>query len=243
MSGWIKLHRSIQRNWVFDNDQYFKAWVVILMEVNHEKKGFVFSGTPVICNRGQSAYSIKNWCKMFGKGWSVQKVRTFFKHLTNDGMIIVEEVKRITTKITVCNYDTYQSQQQTANKPITNVQQTDNKPLTTTKELKSLELKNNTDDLFPQEITNVDKKSKNDIYTNWDKDRLWDEIIKSNDNRAKGHGKGYSREYLEYFFHDMTAPTKKGNLKFQERDSFSVGGLLSNWAKQGYYKGGNPYAE
>ncbi len=158
MSGWIKLHRSIQRNWVFDNDQYFKAWVTILMEVNHEKKGFVFSGTPIICERGQSAYSIINWCKMFGKGWSVQKVRTFFKHLVNDGMIIVEEVKRITTKLTVCNYDTYQSQQQTDNKPITNIQQTDNKPLTTTKELKSIELDNETILTFDQFYSMYDKK-------------------------------------------------------------------------------------
>ncbi|MCP4103841.1 MAG: hypothetical protein GY750_20850 [Lentisphaerae bacterium] len=144
---------------MFDNADYFKAWVTILMEVNHEKKGFVFNGTPVICDRGQSAYSLNNWSKMFGKGWTVQKVRTFFKHLANDGMIIVEEVKRITTKLSVCNYDTYQNQQQTDNKLITNRQQTDNKPLTTTKELKNERMKED----IPQGKPVVEDK-----FSEWD---------------------------------------------------------------------------
>jgi hypothetical protein len=89
------------------------------------------------------------------------------------------------------------------------------------------------------------KKSKVniDLYTNWDKDRLWSEISKSNDNKISKDEKGYSQPYLQWFYLDLIAPTKKGNLKFQERESLSVGGLLSNYATQGYYKGGSPYAE
>jgi len=81
-----------------------------------------------------------------------------------------------------------------------------------------------------------------DIYTNWDNNRLWEEITKSNDNKAKKDSKGYSPQYLEWFYLDMIQPTKKGKLKFQERDTFSVGGLLANYATQGYFNG-NPYAE
>jgi hypothetical protein len=111
------------------------------MEVNHEKKGFVINKTPIICDRGQSVYSLKNWGKLFGKRWTIQRVRTFFKHLSEDNMIIIEEVKRISTKLTVCNYDTYQSQQHSDNTVITNRQQTDNKLTTTTKELKKERIK------------------------------------------------------------------------------------------------------
>jgi hypothetical protein len=82
-----------------------------------------------------------------------------------------------------------------------------------------------------------------DLYTNWDAKRFWCEITKSNDNKVKKDKKGYSQPYLEWFYLDLIAPTKKGNLKFQERESLSVGGLLSNYATQGYYKGGSPYAE
>jgi hypothetical protein len=88
----------------------------------------------------------------------------------------------------------------------------------------------------------VNKSKVNDIYTNWDEKRLWDEISKANENRVKNHGNAYTNEYLEWFYFDMISPTKKGGLKFQDRDSFSVGGLLSNWAKQGYFNGGS-YAE
>ena len=34
MSGWIKLNREINNHWVFQNSDYFKWWVDILLEVD-----------------------------------------------------------------------------------------------------------------------------------------------------------------------------------------------------------------
>lgn len=123
--GWIKLHRSIMDHWVFKNAEYYKAWSIIIMTVNHSEKKVLIKSSLYTCKRGQSLNSIKTWTELFGGDWSAQKVRTFFKLLKEDSMIKLQG-DRNTTKLTVCNYDTYNEPQQTANEQLTNSQQTAN---------------------------------------------------------------------------------------------------------------------
>jgi hypothetical protein len=125
MEGWIKIHRQIKENWIWDNPLYLKAWIGILLTVNHEDNKVLIEGELIECKRGQSLLSLFGWSKLFGKTWTIQRVRTFFRLLKNDAMIEVEGLRK-TTRVTVCNYDTYQEQQQTNNKEITDKQQGDN---------------------------------------------------------------------------------------------------------------------
>lgn len=129
MVGWIKIYRSIKGHWIFKNSEYFKAWCIILMNVNHSDKKILIGTTLIECNRGQSIHSLSNWAKEFGESWTVQKVRTFFILLEKDSMINTQGLSK-TTRLSVCNYETYQERQQTdntqPNKQITNRQQTDN---------------------------------------------------------------------------------------------------------------------
>ena len=110
MSGWISLHRKIKKSWISDNAEYFKAWVFILLEVNHADIRTIIDGELIECKRGQSLNSISTWADLFGKGWTRQRVRTFFKLLEKDEKINQEGLRK-TTKLSVCNYDTYQSSQ------------------------------------------------------------------------------------------------------------------------------------
>lgn len=142
MAGWIKTHRAIQSHWVFSDAEKFRAWMIILFTVNFEPKKQLIEGELIECERGQSIYSLNSWAGKFGKKWSVQKVRTFFDLLKKDKMITTEGLRK-TTRLTVCNYETYQDEQQTDNKQVTQRQQTGNKEVTTTKEGKeSKEVKN-----------------------------------------------------------------------------------------------------
>lgn len=125
MEGWIKIHRQIKENWIWDNPLYLKAWIGILITVNHENKKILIEGELIECNRGQSLLSLMGWSKLFGKTWTIQRVRTFFKLLKDDAMIEVEGLRK-TTRVTVCNYDSYQDQQQTNNNETTTKQQPDN---------------------------------------------------------------------------------------------------------------------
>lgn len=135
MSGWIKLHRQIRNHWVFKNANYFKAWVVIISEVNHKSTKVVIEGELIECKRGQSINSLATWVKILGDDWTIQKLRTFLKLLEKDEMINTEGLRK-TTRLTVCNYESYQSEQQGDNKQTTNRQQGDNKEITTNKNVK-----------------------------------------------------------------------------------------------------------
>ena len=102
--GWIMLHRSIKTHWIWASDNRFKWWIDILLSVNHSEKKVLIKNTLVDCGRGQSIKSLDSWAK----DWNVTKktVSDFFKLLQKDEMIFIENLK-ITTRLTVCNYDSY----------------------------------------------------------------------------------------------------------------------------------------
>lgn len=137
MSGWIKLHRKIKDHWIWNNHLYLKAWITILLTVNYEAKKVLIEGELIDCNEGQAVYSLGSWVKILGKGWTMQRVRTFFELLKADEMINTEGLRK-TTRLTVCKYADYQIIQQGDNKEVTSKQQGDNKEITTTKERKEI---------------------------------------------------------------------------------------------------------
>ena len=170
MEGWIKIHRQIQKHWVWSNAEYFKAWIAIIMFVNHEPKKVLIHGELFECDRGQSLMSLQNWVKIFGKNWTIQKVRTFFTLLENDAMICTKGMRK-TTCLTVCNYDSYQDLQQTNNKQTTDKQQANNKQITTNKNEKNEKNDKNEKNYKEEDIIISDeiKKLKEDFerFNNW----------------------------------------------------------------------------
>jgi hypothetical protein len=107
--GWVKIHRRIKDHWIWDDPVYFKAWVAILMQVNYDDTKVIIKKKLIECKRGQSLLSLDSWSKVVGKKWTKKKIRHFFKLLGTDKMIITENMDRITTRLTVCNYDNYQN--------------------------------------------------------------------------------------------------------------------------------------
>ena len=130
MNGWISIDRDIKYRWVFKYDQYFITWETILLDVNHHDNKVLIDSEIIDCKRGQSLNSLQTWCNIFGKNWSIQKVRTFFKLLENDSMIQLEGLRK-TTRLTVCKYDSYQVDQHTNNTQTTSKQHTNNTQVTT----------------------------------------------------------------------------------------------------------------
>ena len=105
MEGWIKLHRQIKEHWIWKDPVKFQWWIDILLSVNHDDAKVNIGYEIYECKRGQSIMSLKSWAE----NWKVSKdtVRNFFKLLAKDNMIILESLTK-STRITVCNYDTYQ---------------------------------------------------------------------------------------------------------------------------------------
>jgi hypothetical protein len=113
-TGWISLYRSVQKHWIFDNDKYFKWWIIMLFEANHQDKKLVLGYEVFEIKKGQSANSLRTWARLFNTG--TKSVTKFFKMLEKDSMITKETIgkgKQSTTLINIDNYGTYQGSKET----------------------------------------------------------------------------------------------------------------------------------
>lgn len=107
--GWIKIHRSVQEHWVYQNDKYFKWWIIVLLNVNHSPSKFPVNSELQVCNPGQSFKSIESWSSLLG--CSKKTVLRFFTLLKNDHMIsrkIIGKGNRRKHLLTVQNWKKYQ---------------------------------------------------------------------------------------------------------------------------------------
>lgn len=110
MSGWIKQHRKIKEHWLYTEKRKFskfEAWMDILLTVNYAPMKTVIKNKLIEVNRGESILSLDSWAKQWG--WNKSSVIRFLEMLRKDGMIVIKN-ETITTRLTVCNYETYQDE-------------------------------------------------------------------------------------------------------------------------------------
>lgn len=109
MKGWIKLHRSIQNHWLYQERRVFsryEAWLDMLMMANHKDNRVVLGNEFLDVQRGQFITSIRKLCDKWG--WSKTKVTQFLKMLESDEMIVYfSDTKK--TVITIGKYGFYQA--------------------------------------------------------------------------------------------------------------------------------------
>ena len=104
--GWIKLHRCIIDNWVWDCEfSYGQAWIDLLMKACHKPSKLMIKGQMISLERGQQARSEVTLAKEWK--WSRGKVRRFLSRLEGDSMI-VHQTDNLTSIITIFNYDSFQ---------------------------------------------------------------------------------------------------------------------------------------
>ena len=129
MSGWIKLHRSIQDHWLWEGEKPFdkrSAWIDILLLVNHEGKKILLGNEIVYVNRGEHITSEPKLAERWG--WSRTKVRNFLKLLEQEQMIKNKKEGKKRTRLIVLNYNDYQGLE---NNERTRREQGENKEKTT----------------------------------------------------------------------------------------------------------------
>jgi hypothetical protein len=150
MEGWVSIYRSLTDKDLWLKEKFTKgqAWVDLIMLANH-KDGFVWKrGNKVNVKRGQVGWSELALSARWR--WSRNKTTRFLKWLENEQQII-QQRSRITTLITVVNYDKYQNG---GKKMIQQkIQQKDNR---TSKTIQQKNINNN---------DNKRNNGKNNIYT------------------------------------------------------------------------------
>ena len=152
-NGWIKIHRSITEHWLYTEKRVYsrlEAWYDILLQVNYTDATVNIKGKLYHVKRGESLMSLDSWAARWN--WEKSKVRRFLNLLQSDNMIVING-DNITTRLTVCNYDSYQDERnadetQTQRKRHSNdIQTTQDKEREEEKERKKN--KNNTEIQFP----------------------------------------------------------------------------------------------
>lgn len=130
MSGWIRIHRQFL-NWEwFNKSEAVHLFMYLTLKANH-KDGF-WQGNEI--KRGQLITS-------FGKisidtNISLQTIRTLLKKFEKTNEINIQTTNKF-TRITICKYDSYQTENEDTNTKVTNKQQTTNTQLTTNKNVKN----------------------------------------------------------------------------------------------------------
>lgn len=106
--GYIKLHRSLQNNWIWSEKPYGKgqAWIDLLMEANFADVKKLIGDEIKTFKRGQVYKSQLELSHRWG--WSRKKVARFLDVLEMDGMLSVNATTKGTI-ITIENYELYQS--------------------------------------------------------------------------------------------------------------------------------------
>jgi hypothetical protein len=135
MSGWIKLHRQLNNHWIWDKPEYLKWWLDILMQANIEPKKVLIKNQLIEINRGEVVYSYETWANR----WKINKskVLRFLKMLEKDSMIVLKS-ETVTTRITICKYDTYQGERNDTETQLKRNWNASETQVKTTKELKEL---------------------------------------------------------------------------------------------------------
>lgn len=105
--GWISIHRSITENWIWDEKPFDRgrAWIDLLMMVNHTDAKIMFDGSLVEVKRGQRITSIRKLSERWG--WSTTKTTKFLTMLESDEMITLKKDTK-KTLVTIVKYSVYQ---------------------------------------------------------------------------------------------------------------------------------------
>ena len=106
MDGWIKLHRKLIENPIFQKEELLQLFIYCLLKANHEPNKIIFNGKEMVVEKGQFITGREVLAKDLNK-----KPITTYKRLK-----ILENLQILNIKsnnkfslVTVVNYGLYQS--------------------------------------------------------------------------------------------------------------------------------------
>ncbi|OJV50537.1 MAG: hypothetical protein BGO31_14335 [Bacteroidetes bacterium 43-16] len=212
-TGWISLNRQIRDHWLWGDPVKLKWWIDMIMSANHdpEPKQTYLRGVLVECGRGQIIYSLQTWSER----WRASKkaVRAFFLLLNKEDIIYIEDM-RVTTRITICKYDSYQdlgNAKETRRKRGGNAQGT---------RLNNDNNGNNDNNINRDSVGAKAPPPTLDVRKN-----LFYDTLRPFINQ-------YSKEFLRSFFDHWSEPTRDGKKMRQEmQKTWDINLRLKKWKK------------
>jgi len=216
MDGWIKIHyKFLSWEW-FQDDGMVRLFINLLLRANYQPKKW--KGMAI--GRGQLVTGRKQLC--LETGLSEQTVRTCLQRLEDTGEITRNSTSRFSI-VTICNYDTYQYEDNVTNQQLTNNQPTTNQQLTTTSEYKK-------ERIYKKESSTIVEPKKKISLT------LTENLEKRNKSFYESlvpYVDVYGKELIRAFYDYWTEPNKsKTKMRFELEKTWDVKRRLNTWASR-----------
>jgi len=136
MEGYINLHRTLLDSMIFSSQTGLKIWIWLLLKASFKKRY-----VSLKIGRGETIVTIERGQLLFGRYKAEEElcidgstVYKWIKKLEENDMISIESNNQYSI-ITICNYDTYQTESETKEQPsnsrVTTKEQPSNSRVTT----------------------------------------------------------------------------------------------------------------
>ena len=104
--SWIKLHRCLQQHWLWTDAERLKWWLDLLFMAKWKECQVLHDSHLITLRPGQMIASVAFLCQKWQKNH--QTVIRYLNTLEREGMIERNVMYRQTAIITICQYETYQ---------------------------------------------------------------------------------------------------------------------------------------
>ena len=215
-AGWIKIHHKfLDWEW-YQESGMVSIFINLLLRANYQPRrwrGMVIERGQLVTGRKQ--LSIET-------GLSEQTIRTCLQRLEQTG-----EIKRQPTNkysiITICNYESYQCEENKTNQQVTNNQPTTNQQSTTAKEYKK-------ERIYKKESSTIVEPKKSFSLTPAEnlqkrKNKFYNSLVPFVET--------YKKEMIRAFFDYWTEPNKsETKMRFELERTWDVKRRLFTWASR-----------
>ena len=130
MEGFINLHRTLLDSMIFSNQTGLKIWIWLLLKASYRKRY-----VSLKIGKGETTVTIERGQLIFGRYKAEEElcidgsaVYRWMKKLEENGMISIESNNQYSI-ITICNYDTYQTGNETDEQPMNNQRTANEQPM------------------------------------------------------------------------------------------------------------------
>ena len=209
MDGWLKIHRKITDNPLWNCEPFTRgqAWVDLILIASFSDTFFYVRGIKIEQKRGQVCWSEPKLADRWR--WSRSKLRKFLNDLEKEQQII-QQKNNVTQVITIVNYDEYQEKEQQTG------QQKDSKRTAERQQKDVIE-----------ECKEI-KECKEDIISRYQLE-FFNDLIPFVDE----FGKDTCREFYDYWTEPNPSKTK---IKWQLEKTWDFRKRLTRWSNNNFKK-------
>lgn len=108
MERWIKSFEKLRYNWVFNDHDALRIWLLLLWDVNYKDVKTRFEGQFIVVKKGQKITSIRKMAEEYG--FTRYTLKRVLDDLEKDGMITRQKIGTHGTLLTIPNYLKYQGE-------------------------------------------------------------------------------------------------------------------------------------